>query len=144
MISRYVLEFDLTDKINEDLPIDYQVFKNFAELVGNSFKLNIEGTQKHSDCTSIDKFVQSSDWFFEIEDRTLNGVYAHDTNELDIIYVYRNQSVGVHMKPKNLYVFPYWFCYKFTSDDETTEQKVVRTFLNSTNRPYIKRDDFYW
>ena len=29
MISRYVLEFDLSEKINDDLPIEYQVFKNF-------------------------------------------------------------------------------------------------------------------
>jgi|TARA_R100000426_G_scaffold1357_1_gene2450 hypothetical protein len=144
MISRYVLEFDLSEKINDDLPIDYQVFKNFTELVGSSFKINIEGVQKHNECTTINEFVQSSDWFFELEDRTINGVYAHDTNELDIIYVFKNQSVGVHLKPKYLYVFPYWLCYKFTSDDKTTEQKIVRTFLNSTNRPYIKRDDFYW
>ena len=30
MISKYMLEWDLGKKIDEDLPIDYQVFKNFT------------------------------------------------------------------------------------------------------------------
>ena len=144
MISKYMLEWDLGKKIDEDLPIDYQVFKNFTECVGNNFKIDIEGIHTHEDCTSVDKIVQVSEWFFEPEEKVINGVYAHDTNELDLIIVYINQAVGIHMKPKHLYIFPYWLAYKFTSDDKSKEQKIVRTFLESKNRPYYKKKDIYW
>jgi len=147
MISQYVIEWsaDKQELFDTEENVFFKnIFEQMVKNLSGTFKFSFEGIQKHTDNTSFVKFKKETSWIFETQNTTFTCYYAHDTQNLNLVLIYKDKSQAIRIKPNHFYCFPYWMTYKFMSNIQDKNQELIKICFWSDTRPINKLTNIIW
>lgn len=145
MIDSYIIRWEIDPLLGEsEMILKHHIFKSSIHSLKNNFNFRIEDYQSSEDSVSVDNFTGETDFMFYPNDRSFNLFYTYVVKDLDLNVVYLNKTNILRLEENYLYCIPYWMPFKFSSEDNNFNQKIISAKVLTRDRPFFRSKEIYW